>query len=330
MLKNNKITTIGGATRDIMFYTDDMVIIDNKKDLLRQKLIGFEYGAKVYSEDVHFVFGGGGMNVAVGLASLGIRTQAILSIGDDLVAKEILTYLQNKNVSTKLVQVQQKLKTGTSSIINVGRFNEHVIFAYRGANNKIDLSQAIIKKINTPWLYLTSLSGNFKSGLDRLFEHCQNKKINIVWNPGSNQLKLGLKGLARYMKTTAVFDVNRDEALELAMSVQANNTKNNINSLLRFLHQYGQKLTVITDGHKGAYLYDGKKIYFRAAFKRKGINTTGAGDSFGSGLTAGLIKYKWDLEKSLKLGIMNSNSVIMKIGAQVGLLSVKDLKKYNL
>jgi len=329
MLKN-KITTIGGATRDIMFYTNDMVIIDNKKDLLRKKLIGFEYGAKIYSKDVHLVFGGGGMNAALGLASLGVKTQTILSVGDDLVAKEIITKLKNFKVATNLVQIQKNIKTGTSSIINVGKFKEHVIFAYRGANNKIDLSTKVIKKINTPWVYLTSLSGNFKPSLNRLFEHCQNKKIKVVWNPGTDQLKLGLKALAKYMKRTAVFDVNRDEALELVMSVQGKDTRDNINTLLKFLHQYGQKVTVITDGHKGAYLYDGKKIYFRAAFKRKGVNTTGAGDSFGSGLTAGLIKYKWDLEKALKLGIMNSNSVIMKIGAQVGLLGVKDLKKYNL
>jgi sugar/nucleoside kinase (ribokinase family) len=329
MLKN-KITTIGGATRDIMFYTDDMVIIDNKEDLLRQKLIGFEYGAKVYSQNVHFVFGGGGMNAAVSLASLGIKTQTILSLGNDLVGKEMISYLKNKKISTRFVQIQPKLQTGTSSIINVGKFKEHVIFAYRGANNKIELSASVIKKINTPWVYLTSLSGNFKPGLNKLFAHCQKKNIQIAWNPGTNQLKLGLKGLARYMKTTAVFDVNRDEALELVMSVKGKDTKNNINALLKTLHQYGQKLTVITDGHRGAYLYDGQKVYFRAALKRKGINTTGAGDSFGSGLTAGLIKYNWNLEKALKLGILNSNSVIMKIGAQVGLLTAKDLKKYNL
>jgi len=329
MLKN-KITTIGGATRDIMFYTDDMVIVDNKADLLRQKLIGFEYGAKVYSQDVHFVFGGGGMNAAVGLASLGIKTQAVLALGDDLVAKELLAYLKLKKVSTSLIQKQTKVKTGTSCIINVGKFKEHVIFAYRGANNKIELNESVIRKINTPWVYLTSLSGNFKPGLNNLFKYCQSKNINIFWNPGSEQLQLGLKCLTKYMKFTAVFDVNRDEALELVMSIRGKATKDNIKIVLKILHQYGQKLTVITDGHRGAYVYDGQKIYFRAAFKHKGVNTTGAGDSFGSGFTAGLIKYNWDLNKALKLGIMNSNSVIMKIGAQEGLLSVKDLKKYNL
>lgn len=325
MLKN-KITTIGGATRDIMFYTDNMVIVDNKQDILRKKLIGFEYGAKIYSQDVHLVFGGGGMNVAVGLASLGIRTQAILSVGDDLVAQEMINYLKEKKVSTSFIQKNKNIKTGISSIVNVGQHNEHVIFAYRGANNKIDLGQSVVKKINTPWVYLTSLSGNFKSGLKNLFEHCQNKKINVFWNPGSDQLKMGLRSLGKYMRNTAVFDVNRDEALELAMSIKGKDTKDNVRLLLRFLHQYGQKLTVITDGPKGAYMYDGQKFYFRPAQKKKGINTTGAGDSFGSGLTAGIIRYHWDLDKALKLGILNSNSVIMKVGAQEGLLTIKDLK----
>lgn len=326
----NKITTIGGATRDIMFYTDDMVILDNKADLLRKKLIGFEYGAKIYSQKVYLVYGGGGMNVAVGLASLGIKTQSILSLGDDLSSREIVDYLKKRKVSTKLIQFGRNIKTGISFIVNVGQFREHVIFAYRGANNKIDISPAVVKRINTPWLYLTSLSGNFKSGLDNIFEHCREKNIKIVWNPGSDQLKQGLKKLSKYIKDTTVFDVNRDEALELVMSVRGKKTKDNINSNLKFLHKYGQKLTVITDGHRGAYVYDGKKVYFRAASKTKGINTTGAGDSFGSGFTAGLIKYNFDIEKALKLAILNSNSVIMKIGAQEGLLTASDLKKYNL
>jgi sugar/nucleoside kinase (ribokinase family) len=326
----NTVTTIGGATRDIMFYTDDMLLLDNKQDLLRQKLIAFEYGAKIYSKDVYFAYGGGGMNTAVNLAGLGIKTQTILSLGDDLVGVEILQHLKDRKVSTSFVQTIKNIRTGTSAIINVGKYNEHVIFAYRGANNKIDLSPSTVKKVNTPWVYLTSLSGNFTGKLNNLFNHCTKKKIQITWNPGSNQLKLGLKKLAKYMKQTAVFGVNRDEALELLVSLKDGKVTNNINYILKNLHKYGQKLTVVTDGHYGAYLYDGDKVYFRAANKRTGINTTGAGDAFGSSLVAGLIKYKWDLDKSLKLAILNSNSVIMKIGAQEGLLTAKDLKKYKL
>ena len=31
--------TVGGATRDISFFTDQGVILDNKKDILRQKIL---------------------------------------------------------------------------------------------------------------------------------------------------------------------------------------------------------------------------------------------------------------------------------------------------
>lgn len=329
MIKN-KITTIGGAANDIMFYTDETVLIENKKDLLRQKLIGVEYGAKIYSDKVYLTYGGGGMNTAVNLAGLGIKTQTIISIGDDFVGKDILKYLKDKRVSTKLLQVHKGSSTGTSFVLNVGKYNEHVIFVSRGANKKINLSPKVVKKINTSWLYLASLSGSWQTGVKNIFEHATKKKIRVAWNPGSEQLKAGLKKLATYIKQTNVFIVNRDEALELVMSVKGKGTKDNINLLLKFIHSYGPKLTVITDGKHGAYIYDGHKVYFRASFKKKGVNTTGAGDAFGSSLVAGIIKYRGDLERSLKLAIINSNSVIMKVGAQEGLLKANDLKKYNL
>ncbi len=324
MLKN-KITTIGGATRDIMFYTDDMILIDNKKDLLRQKLIAFEYGAKLYSKNVYLTFGGGGANTAISLASLGIKTQTILSVGSGSIGSHIINNMKKAGINIKLIQRNKKLNTGTSFIVNVGKNNEHVIFAYRGANSEINLSSKVVKKINTPWVYLTSLSDNFIPKLNTLFSHCNKKNISIFWNPGSDQLKLGLKKLAKYFKKTTVLQVNRDEALELLYSLDKN-TKSNIRQNIKKLHNYGQYLTVITDGPKGAYIYDGQKIYYQAALKRKGINTTGAGDSFGSALMAGIVKYKWDLNKALHLAILNSNSVIMKIGAQKGLLNVKDIK----
>lgn len=325
----NTITTIGGLTQDVMFYTDQMLLLDNKQDLLQQQLIAFEYGAKIYSQDVYLVFGGGGANVSVGLASLGIKTQAVLCLGNDLLAQEARQYLKKKRVDIHLIQQTAKKKTGTSFIINVGSYNEHVIFSYRGANTLVDLSPKIIKKINTPWVYLTSLADNLNPRLNDIFGYCGRKRIKIAWNPGKAQLKLGLKKLAKYIQTTEVLMVNRDEALELLVSFQKTEVKDNIKQILRRLHRWGQQITVVTDGPKGAYVFDGKKIYFRAAFKRKGINTTGAGDSFGSGFVAGLIKYH-DLNKALYLGILNSNSVIMKIGGQEGLLTVRDLAKYKL
>ncbi|MDD5749827.1 MAG: PfkB family carbohydrate kinase [Patescibacteria group bacterium] len=329
-MRKSVITTIGGAARDIMFYTNEAVLIDNKHDLLRQKLIGVEYGAKIYSEKIFLTYGGGGMNTAVNLAGLGIKTRTILSLGDDFVSQDIIKYLRKRSIDTTLVKRQKNIYTGTSFILNTHSYNDRVIFVSRGANNQLKLDARLVKKINSQWVYLTALAVGWQNSLNILFEYCRKNKIKIAWNPGATELKAGLKKLAPYMKNTQVFIVNRDEALELVISSQGRKIKDNIDFLLKTLHACGQSLTVITDGKHGAYLYDGQKKYFRSALKRKALNTTGTGDAFGSSLVAGIIKYKGDLEKSLKLAIVNSNSVIMKIGAQEGLLGARDLKKYKL
>jgi sugar/nucleoside kinase (ribokinase family) len=80
---NNTITTIGSALYDVMFYTDEAVLTYNPTDILRQRLISFEYGAKIYSKDAHFVGGGSAANVAVTFANLGIKTQIISAVGND-------------------------------------------------------------------------------------------------------------------------------------------------------------------------------------------------------------------------------------------------------
>jgi len=324
------ITTVGGATRDIMFYTDDVVFVNNPRDLLRQKLMAFEYGAKLYSDQVYLTYGGGGANTAVSFASLGVRSQCLASIGDDFIGHDLIKHFKNRGVSSSLMQRQKNIGSGLSFIVNSGSHKEHVIFAYRGANDRLDLSPAKLRQIKTPWLYLASLSGKFRGSLNSLMQHVEKNKIKLAWNPGHAQLKLGLKKLTPFMKRTSVFIVNRDEALELLVRGGNSQVKNDIKYLLRHLHASGQRITVITDGPKGAYIFDGKKVYFHPALKRKGINTTGAGDSFGSGFVAGLIRHNWNIDKALRLAILNSNSVIMKVGAQEGLLTVSDLRKYKL
>ena len=52
------------------------------------------------------------------------------------------------------------------------------------------------------------------------------------------------------------------------------------------------------------------------------VDTVGAGDAFGSGLLAGLIRFE-DFEKALKIAIRNSAAVLCRVGAQNGLLKIK-------
>ena len=317
--------TIGSATQDIMFYTDDAVILRNPKDITKQKLIAFEYGAKIAAQSIYFTLGGGAHNAAVAMSKLGLKVGILTAVGTDGIANEIKANLKKYKIDSQLVKVYKGHRSSFSFIVNTGKFKEHVIFTYRGANFIIKISPAELDKVKTNWFYLTSLSGDYwRSNLRAVFSVARRRQIKVAWNPGGSQLRAGYKYLANFIKNTYVFNVNKDEAIELAVS--AGKKTVNIQKLLFLIKSWGAKIVVITDGPRGAYVFDGKKVYHRPALAVEGINTTGAGDSFGSTFVWGLIKGK-NIDFALQAAIANSNHVITAVGAQIGLLSSREINK---
>jgi hypothetical protein len=326
-MKKIDCLVIGGATQDLMFYTDDSVIIKNPntKDITRQKLIAFEYGAKLNAQAAYFTMGGGAQNVSVAMAKLGLRVSILTAIGDDGVGEEIRKNLKASNVDFSLMKVYPKDRSSFSFIVNTGTFKEHVIFSYRGANYVFKLDAADLKKFKTKWFYVTSLQGDsWRKNLHTIFQTASEKSIKLAWNPGGTQLAAGYKFIKQYLKFTEVFHLNKDEATELVLSY--GKRVFDIEKLLITIKSWGPAIVVITDGANGGYAFDGKKIYYKKALNIKGICTTGAGDSFCSTFVWALMKYH-DIRVALQAGIINSNNVITEIGAENGLLTARQIKK---
>ena len=327
-MKKYDIITIGGATQDIMYYTNDAQIINNKKDILKQNLIAFEYGAKILSNDITITFGGGGMNTAINCSFLGLKTATFLNLGKDWIGELILKELKNKKINTNYINQDKKHYSGFSFIINYKHDNEHTIFGHRGSNDELIISKEKLSKINAKWFYIASLSGKeniIKQNINTIFEKATSKNIKIAWNPGEKQIKYGHKFFKKYLKNTNFFNMNKNEAIELVLS--SGIKSNNIEKIIKTIHSWGADIISITDGINGAYVFDGKKLYYKKATIQKCINTTGAGDAYGSSFISGMILYKNDLEKSLKLAIQQSGNVVSKIGAQNGLMNINNLKK---
>ncbi|MGC9061131.1 MAG: PfkB family carbohydrate kinase, partial [Thermoplasmata archaeon] len=91
----------------------------------------------------------------------------------------------------------------------------------------------------------------------------------------------------------------------------------NLDPILKRIHELGIKLVVITDGKKGAQCYDGKYRYMFPAFDVPVISTLGAGDAFIVGFVSALAKGK-DVETALKIGSANGASVVREFGAKMG------------
>ncbi len=336
------LITIGGATRDIMFYAKEGLVIRNPRpDPIRQWLLSFELGGKINIEKSFFTIGGGANNAAVALARLGLKTAAFLAIGADDNGQAISDNLKQNGVSTKFLKIIKEQPTGFSFILTSIKRHERTIFLYRGANNFLNFDAADflkLRQIKNQWFYLSSVSGkNWLGVLDRLkkiISKSTKPQIKLAWNPGAMQLAAGKKRLLEFIKLTEVLIVNKDEAIELVLSDQRYRHPkivflNRVKNLLLILKAWGPKIVVVTDGAKGAYVYDGEKIYFSPAVnsKRQVVDLTGVGDAFGSSFVAGLILYQNDTERALKLALVNSASVTTAIGAQNILLSRKEAER---
>ena len=272
-------------------------------------------------------FGGGGMNTAISFANLELKTGVFTNLGMDWFSDAIIKELKDKNVDISQITKIKNIHSGFSFIINYGNYNEHVLFTHPGANAFLEISKQKLSSINTNWFYIASLGGKeklFKKNIDTIFTVAKKKDIKISWNPGQLQLSLGYKFFKKYLKHTEVFSLNKNEAINLIASSRIKT--DDISKLIRIIHSWGAKICVITNGHHGAYVYDGKKIYYEKAISKKPKNTTGAGDAFNSSFTAGLVIYNNEIKKSLHLGMIRSGNVVSKIGAQTGLLTKKELK----
>jgi len=322
--------TIGGATEDITFYTKEGILVNNKKDVLRQKLLAFEYGAKIKIDRAYSTFGGGAANTAVSFSKLGFRTATILSLGADERGDRIIRNLQKNKVYTKFIK-RNDLVGSSFSFLVAGSDNEHIVFSHRASNDKLEINNTDLKRIKlAKWIHMTSLSGNWKKVLQELFSL---DNLKISWNPGYRQLSAGAGVLVKYFKKTTVLIVNKDEAIELVLSdkkLKNKNNKflNNSKNLLKIIKSWGPKIVIITSGHKGADAFDGEKFYHQDILKEKRReDTTGVGDAFGSTFVAGLQIFKGDIQKAMYLGVKNTASVISQQGAQNGLLTKKEILK---
>lgn len=332
------ILTIGGATYDITFFPaeNEAILIDNKQDILRQKLLAFEHGAKINSEKVVHGFGGGAANAAVSFAKLGFKSAAIVAVGKDIFGAEIITNFKKQKVGIGLVK---KIPNQSSdlAVIIIGQDKDRVIFFDNKIKNKLQLNKKDISALkNTKWVYLASLTGNWRDNLEKVFEiKYKNPALKIAWNPGQSQLVAGLPKLRKFLKQTNVLILNKDEAIQLALSAQGIKRKavdlNNIKKLITIIKSFGPKIAVITCGKNGAWACDGEKTHYSAIIeKQERVDTTGVGDAFGSSFVAGLELFNGDIDKAMKLGIFNTASVVAAPGAQNGLLGKKDLERLKI
>ncbi|GEM_PF-1198924 len=318
------VCVIGGATWDVLFTTSqaDLVTPPGKAE---QPVLAFPYGGKVDAQNVVYGFGGGAANVAVALARLGVRTQIVTRLGKDWRGDEVQRNLHQAGVNVDTIQRDARATTPLAFIVTAGGAHDHVAFVSRGAALNISLPSRVPQSCR--WLYVTALAvPGWYSNLRRLFILAGQRDQSIFWNPGSVQLQQPAS-IRKLLKHVTVFDINDDEGRLLAGKFRLKARRPP--DLARAFAAAGARGVLITCGRAGAYFFDGHKIFFRPACPVKPVNTTGAGDAFGSGWLAGYLSSGGSVREAMDWGMYNASSVIMQAGAQRGILNLRGIASFR-
>lgn len=318
--------------RDVIFYTDKGRIVRTPENLTIQRMIAFEYGAKINISNAYYTRGGGASNSSYVFSKLGLNSAIISRVGKDIEGEEIVKGMAENKIHIAFVQKDEQWHTGFSLILcSSKKEHDHVVFTYRGANENMEADEKILAGIEAKWFYISSMCGNnWMKALKNIITYAQKKNIPVAWNPGNLQLQSGKKSIEKILKGIDVLIVNKDEAIEFVLSgikigkrdpVFLNKTL----YLLHILNEWGPKTVVITEGKKGACALREDKVYKVKAVKKKVVDTTGVGDTFGASFVASLIEDPKNMVQALQWGAMNSAYNLTQVGAQEGVLTRDEL-----
>lgn len=312
------LLSIGDASMDVFMTpteTEALCQLDDK-----DCLICFSYGDKIPVKNLEFSVGGNAANNAVGTVRLGVKTTIVLTLGDDSIGSLIVEGLKKEKVDMTYVVQQPSTASNYSSIISYS--GERTIFSYHAPRSYEFPVQLPV----TPWVYLTSMGESYRPFYNHITEWLiKNPQPKLAFNPGSWQLKGEIEALENILKLTHIIFVNRQEA-EKITGVKSDHGKEK--ELLSALCKMGPKVSVITDGSAGSFVFNGQKFYRAGVLPVDAFERTGAGDAFGSGFLSAAVKGK-TLEEALVWGTVNSASVIGYVGSQKGLLGEEEMVEWT-
>ncbi len=318
-MENNNldILAIGDITTDAFIKVKDVTLSPKSND--GSNKICFRFGEKIPYESVDIVAGvGNSANAAMSASRLGLMAGLKTEIGDDKNGEDCLDVFKKANINISNIKIHPNKKT-----------NYHYVIWYEDdrtiliKHEKFDYN---LEKLNNPrWIYLSSLGENSLEYHNEIGAYLNlNPEVKLAFQPGTFQIKLGRENLQSLYKRTEIFFSNITEAMII---LESNDT--DIKNLLLGISKLGPKIVIITDGPKGAYVFDGGTYYFMPPYPdiEPPKERTGAGDAFSSTVTSAMV-LGLPLEQALLWGPINSMSVVQYIGAQRGLLTRKEIERY--
>lgn len=266
--------------------------------------------------------GGSAANTAIGLARLACKVGFIGKVANDREGKMLLEEFRREGVDTKGITLAKQGRSGTVMGF-VDENGDRALYVDPGVNNQVEFSEKIKEYASqTSFLHLTSFVGERSFQTQKKIVETLPKSVKISLDPGALYARKGLSALNAIIEKAFVLIPNSSE-LQLLTGIA--DYRRGAEAMLK----KGVKVVAVKLGSRGCYVTDGRQSHNVEAFKVKVISTTGAGDAFCAGFLYGLIKQE-SLEECGKIGNFVASRCTTKMGARIGLPTLKDLAKSQL
>ena len=320
---NPEVITIGSCTLDCIIQIKDILRFELFDRDIIKKYTAIEYSRKLNIEDVRFVPGGSGANLASNCAMLGLKTIYIGILGKDFSAQICLDDMKKRGVDLSEVTQTDEDGTAFSVILRTDWGKDRSILAYKGANNLLkpsDVKEELFENIKAfAWTSLTSEDGC--QAIEKALTLTKNKGGKVFAAPSMSIIKNNPKWAKILISNSDVVSLNRDEAQEFT------GEKDTIHMIHHFLN-LGVGLISITDGPNGSIISNGKEIVNSNVYEGKVEDTTGAGDAFLSGILISTLN-NFPLQKISKMATAMSYLECKEVGVREGLPnSLQELEEF--
>jgi sugar/nucleoside kinase (ribokinase family) len=286
-------------------------------------MLALPLGAKIRVEQVIETCGGGASNTSVGLSRLGCDAHFCGVVGSDQWGQRLLENFRKEGVDARCTTIVENETTSFSIILSASS-GERVILYQAGTNMHLhDANFDREAAAGMDWIYLNHIHEHSTVIEDDLIEilHAQ-PKTGLTWNPGGSQLALGIKekSIRALLGETDLLVCNKEESLLFTGT-------STVDEAIHALLSLGVKTVCISDGPRGCIGATAQEQFHCPVIETAPvIDTTGAGDAFGTGATWALLQ-GLPLPEVLRSGTISATGVIGAMGAQIGLLTDIEMRQ---
>lgn len=273
-------------------------------------------GETILANDIKNAAGGKGANQAVGAGKLGGKVYMIGRVGNDSYGRELYGSLIKHGVDATGVQFDDLLPTG-NAYIYVSDNGDNNIVVNPGANSRLSVQQvSAFEGLFDQVAYCLIQMEIPMDTIEYVSAICRSKNIKLILNPAPARA-------IDYEQFAGGYLVIPNET-EIDLMIPGEKT---IQEKARELLGKGFQNVIVTLGEKGCvWVNEDTEQYFPAA-TFKAVDTTGAGDSFISGLTVALSEGK-EMAEAIRFASIAAGITVSREGAQPSLPDQETIRMY--